>query len=93
MLLEWFESLPSWVQGFWFAYVTFHDLIQWSIMVIIGYTTWGQRQHKKELQDLVGKLRDELLHVHEEVHNHIDEDATLHKDLGQVGITRGQKYN
>ena len=86
----WVESWPEWAQALWFVYVTFHDLIQWALMLIIGYTAWGQRQHKKELQHLVDELREELEHVHEEVHAHMDEDASLHESLGQSGITRGE---
>jgi len=90
MFVDWMQSWPDWLQGAWFAYVTFHDLIQWGIMVIIGWTAWGQRKHERELQLLIEKLSAELRHVHEEVHNHIDEDAQLHRNLGQFGISRGE---
>jgi len=90
-MFEWIQNWPDWLQGVWFAYVTFHDLIQWAIMVIIGWTAWGQRKHKQELQLLVNKLKEELEHVHIEVHNHLEEDASLHESLGQSGISRGEK--
>jgi len=57
----------------WFAYVTFHDLIQWGIMGIIGLTAYGERKHKKELQSLINELKEELKHVHDEVHIHLGE--------------------
>lgn len=81
-MLEWVDSWPEWLQGIWFAYVTFHDLIQWAIIVLFGYTAWGQRRKKKEMEELIE-------HIHEELHQHIAEDSLLHKDLGQEGMTKG----
>jgi len=72
-MFEYFNQLPTWVQSFWFAYVTFHDLIQWAIMGIIGLTAYGERKHKKELQSLITKLKEELEHVHDEIHTHLGE--------------------
>ena len=72
-MFEYFEQLPTWVQNFWFAYVTFHDLLQWGIMGIIGLTAYGQRKHKKELLSRVDELRKELEHVHDEIHIHLGE--------------------
>lgn len=83
--MKWLMIEGSWQHSLWFVYVTFHDLIQWAIMGIIGLTAYGQRKHKRELQDLVTELRAELEHVHCEIHNHMEEDAALHADLGQHG--------
>lgn len=89
--MKWLMSEGSWQHSLWFAYVTFHDLIQWSIMTIIGLTAWGQRKHKREQQELIKELRDELTHVHDEVHTHMEEDAALHADLGQSGrMSKGE---
>ena len=82
-MLEWFEGLPNWLQQFWFIYVTFHDLVQWLIITAFGLTAWGQRKQKKQLEKLVE-------HIHQELHMHIQEDASLHKELGQSGITEGK---
>lgn len=81
--MKWLMAEGSWQHSLWFAYVTFHDLIQWMIMTIIGLTAYGQRKHKKELQELVLELVEELTHVCEEFHSHMEEDAALHADLGQ----------
>ena len=89
-MLEWVAAWPDWLQGFWFLYITFHDLIQWAIMLIIGYTAWGQRKQKRELQVLARMLQKELNHVHVELHDHIHEDASLHADLGQRGMHKGE---
>ncbi|MBD3260340.1 MAG: GNAT family N-acetyltransferase [Candidatus Altiarchaeales archaeon] len=83
--MTWLMTEGTWQHSAWFAYVTFHDLIQWAIVSILGLTAWGQRKHKEKLNELVIELKDELQHVHEEIHNHIDEDAALHADLGQEG--------
>lgn len=89
--MKWLMTEGTVQHSLWFVYVTFHDLIQWSIMTIIGLSAYGQRKHKREIQDLVVELREELEHVHEEIHNHIDEDAALHADLGQHGrMSRGE---
>lgn len=81
-MLEWVNSWPDWIQGLWFTYVTFHDLIQWAIIALFGYTTWGQRRKKREMEDLIE-------HIHEELHQHIAEDSSFHEDLGQKGMTKG----
>lgn len=72
-LMKWLMVEGSLQHSIWFIYVTFHDLIQWGIMGIIGLTAYGQRKHKKELQQLVAELRDELEHVHDEIHIHLGE--------------------
>lgn len=72
-MFDYFQQLPGWLQDLWFAYVTFHDLIQWIIMAIIGLTAYGERKHKKELQLLIAELREELEHVHDEIHIHLGE--------------------
>jgi hypothetical protein len=82
MNLEWLSNLPDWAQSLWLVYVTFHDLIQWAILAIVGVTAWGQRKKKKELEELVG-------HIHDELHTHIEEDSSFHHDLGQPGMTKG----
>jgi len=82
-MLEWVNSWPEWLQGLWFAYVTFHDLIQWAIIFAFGYTAWGQRKKKKEMEELIS-------HIHDELHQHIDEDSSFHEDLGQRGMSKGE---
>jgi len=82
MILEWVQTWPDWLQGLWFAYITFHDVIQWIIIILFGLTTWGERRKKKKLEDLID-------HIHKELHNHIEEDSSLHKILGQPGMTKG----
>lgn len=81
------------LQELWFYYVTFHDPIQWAVMLLVGWTAWGQRKKKQELHDLAIELQTELDHVHEELHVHMQEDAKLHRDLGQDGITEGEPAN
>jgi hypothetical protein len=71
--MTWLMIKGSTQHSLWFAYVTFHDLIQWGIMGIIGLTAYGQRKHKKELQSLVNELKKELAHVHDEIHVHLGE--------------------
>ena len=83
MILEWVQTWPDWLQGVWFGYVTLHDFIQWGIMAVLARTAWGERKKKKELEEL-------LEHIHEELHNHIKEDASLHLVLGQAGMTEGK---
>ena len=82
-MIEWIQTWPDWLQGLWLSYVTFHDLIQWAIIAIIAKTAWGQRQKKKELEELID-------HIHEELHHHIEEDAARHDALGQGGMTKGK---
>ena len=81
-MIEWFYNLPQWLQSTWFIYVTFHDFVQWGIIILIGYTAWGRRRQKTQMDDLIK-------HIHDELHQHIEEDASLHKDLGQSGISKG----
>lgn len=83
MLLEWVQTWPDWLQAIWFVYVTFHDLIQWGVIILFGLTAWGQRRKKKQLEDLIE-------HIHEELHQHIAEDSSFHEDLGQVGMSKGE---
>ena len=81
-MIEWIQTWPEWLQGLWFAYITFHDFIQWGIIALVGLTAWGQRREKKRLEALIE-------HIHEELHTHIEEDASLHEVLGQAGMTKG----
>lgn len=82
-MIEWMSTWPDWLQGLWLSYVTFHDLIQWAIIFVFAKTVWGQRKKKKELEDLIE-------HIHEELHLHIEEDASRHDALGQGGMTKGR---
>lgn len=34
-------------------------------------------------------MDDLVKHIHDELHRHIEEDAGLHRDLGQSGISKG----
>ncbi len=81
-MIEWIQTWPDWLQSFWFVYITFHDFVQWGIIALVGLTAWGQRREKKRLEALVE-------HIHEELHAHIKEDASLHELLGQSGMTKG----
>ena len=54
-------------------------------MAILARTAWGDRQRKKELEAVIE-------HMHEELHVHMVEDAVLHENLGQKGMTRGERY-
>ncbi len=83
MVLEWIQTWPEWVQGVWLGYITLHDFVQWGIMAILARTAWGERQRKKELEEILG-------HVHDELHKHIEEDASFHAALGQTGMTKGE---
>ena len=65
--MEWIHTWPDWLQNFWFAYVTFHDLVQWAVMLFLARTAWGTRKKKRELEEI-------LIHVHEELHHHVLED-------------------
>lgn len=89
--MSWLMQPGSWQHTLWFFYVTFHDLAQWFIMGLIGLTAYGQRKHKKELQELVDVLYKELNHVHDEVHEHIKQDFLLHKELGQDSMRLPKK--
>ncbi len=82
-MLEWLQSWPAWLQGLWFIYITFHDPVQWAVMAFLAHTAWGQRQKKKEAEALVE-------HIHRELHQHIEEDSSFHRDLGQAGMTKGK---
>ncbi len=82
-MIEWFQTWPDWLQAVWFSYITLHDVVQWGIMALLARTAWGERKKKKEIEDL-------LEHIHEELHQHIEEDSSLHEELGQHGITKGQ---
>lgn len=81
-MLEWVSSWPDWLQSIWFAYVTFHDFIQWGVIGLFGLTAWGQRREKKRIEDLTR-------HIHEELHIHIEEDIKFHTTLGQEGMSKG----
>jgi hypothetical protein len=80
---NWVDSLPEWLKNTWLIYVTTHDWVQWVIMAILAKTAWGQRQKKREVEELIA-------HIHEELHTHIEEDASFHTDLGQRGMTKGR---
>ncbi len=80
--MHWLMLEGSWQHSTWFVYVTFHDLIQWCIIVLFGLTTWGERRQKKQLEKLIE-------HIHQELHTHIEEDSSLHESLGQSGMTKG----
>lgn len=88
-MLDWILAHPV-LSEVWFVYVTFHDLVQWALMLAIGYTAWGQRRKAQEKHELALALKVELDHVHEELHNHMEEDAQLHAHLGQGGMRRGE---
>ena len=81
-MLEWVNSWPDWLQGIWFTYITFHDFVQWGIMALLAHTAWGERRKKRELEEIIA-------HIHEELHQHITEDSAFHEDLGQDGMTKG----
>lgn len=80
---DWVNELPEWLKNSWLIYVTAHDWVQWCIMAILARTAWGERQKKKESEELVA-------HIHEELHRHIDEDSSFHEDLGQRSMTKGK---
>lgn len=82
-VLEWIGNWPEWLQGLWFVYITFHDVIQWVIMGLIGLTAWDQRRKKRAEEKLVE-------HIHQELHDHMIEDAAFHADLGQRGMAEGE---
>lgn len=82
-MIEWLQTWPDWLQGVWFVYITFHDLLQWIVVAIFGLTVWGQRREKQKLEMLIE-------HIHTELHTHIEEDSSFHSDLGQAGMTKGE---
>ncbi len=82
-MLEWINNWPDWLQSLWFLYITFHDIIQWVVMGLIGLTAWDQRRKKRLEEELVA-------HIHQELHTHMAEDAVLHADLGQQGMAQGE---
>lgn len=82
-MIEWVQTWPDWLQAAWFFYVTFHDIIQWGVIALFGLTAWGQRREKKKLEALIE-------HIHEELHAHIEQDATFHENLGQPGMKKGE---
>lgn len=88
-MLEWILNHPV-LGEVWFLYITFHDPFQWLVMTLVGWTAWGQRKKRKEWEDLVHEMREELSHVHQEIHDHMEEDARLHADLGQYEMRRGE---
>ncbi len=51
-------------------------------MALLAHTAWGERRKKRELEEIIE-------HIHEELHRHIAEDSAFHKDLGQDGMTKG----
>ena len=85
----WIDSWPDWLATAWFFYVTFHDIVQWAVLALIGYTAWGKRKYKQELETLMLELQ----HVHSELHSHIHEDASFHEVLGQEGMTKGKPHD
>jgi len=66
-MIEWLQTWPGWLQGFWLSYVTFHDIIQWAVMLFLARTTWGERRKKQEAEKLI-------THIHAELHQHVEED-------------------
>ena len=81
-LMTWLTQEGAWQHSLWFVYVTFHDIIQWVIIILFGLTAWGERRKKRKLEELIE-------HIHGELHTHIEEDSSLHQVLGQPGITKG----
>lgn len=77
----------------WFLWVTFHDPVQWTVMAILGLTVWGQRRRAKEQEaqkiKITEAVREEVAHIHQELHHHILEDKGLHESLGQTGMSEG----
>ncbi len=82
-MIEWIQTWPGWLQAFWLGYVTLHDFIQWGVMAVLAHTAWGERKKKRAVEDL-------LEHIHEELHDHMQEDALFHDSLGQGGIPKGK---
>lgn len=83
-LLDLSKDYP-WVGSVWFIWVTFHDVVQWAIMGFLGVTVLRQRRVMKDM------VREEVQHIHEELHKHIEEDIELHGELGQSqGLSEGQ---
>ncbi len=78
----------------WLIWVTFHDIVQWTIMAALGLTVWGQRKKAREdaerRAEIAEAVKIEVTHIHEELHTHIREDIELHGQLGQdQGLTEG----
>ena len=95
--MDWFLSIANehptlgWL---WLIWVTFHDLVQWTIMAVLGLTVWGQRRKTREEAQrratITEAVREEVAHIHEELHQHILEDIELHEELGQDrGMSEG----
>jgi hypothetical protein len=85
-MLDWVEKWPHWLQIVWFCYITFHDLIQWVVLALIGLTVWGRRKRQRNIEALAAEIQ----HIHDEVHKHIEEDSFFHENLGQRGMSRGK---
>ena len=84
VLLDLSKDYP-WVGSAWFIWVTFHDLVQWAVMALLGFTVLRQRRVMKDM------VRKEVAHIHEELHKHIEEDIELHDELGQPqGLSEGK---
>ena len=83
-LLDLAKEYP-WASYAWFVWVTFHDLVQWTVMGFLGFTVLRQRRTMKDM------VREEVAHIHQELHIHIEEDTELHGRLGQCkGLSEGQ---
>jgi len=81
--VEWFTSPGTTQHTVWWAYVTLHDFVQWSIMALLAKTAWGERKKKKELEGIIE-------HIHQELHFHMTEDSSFHEEvLGQLGMVKG----
>jgi len=89
-MLDWVQQWPDWLQAVWFFYITFHDLVQWGVLALIGMTVWGKRKRQQKHQATVEALAVEIKHIHDEVHKHIEEDSSFHENLGQRGMSRGK---
>ena len=92
-LLQFANEYPA-LGYIWFIWVTFHDIVQWTVMGALGLTVWGQRKKARDEADKRAKIaaavRTEVDHIHEELHLHIKEDIKLHDQLGQdSGLTEG----
>jgi len=66
-MIEWLQTWPGWLQGLWLSYVTFHDIIQWAVMLFLARTAWGERRKKQAAEELI-------THIHDELHRHVGED-------------------
>ncbi len=84
VLLDLSKDYP-WVGYAWFIWVTFHDPVQWAVMAFLGITVLRQRRTMRDM------VREEVNHIHEELHNHMQEDIELHNELGQPsGLSEGK---